>query len=139
MEIVNLNCIRKICFVKKRKTNAYQWIETVTFSQWFKNLFRGKDNKLKNRYVSYYLNGYYHTKSEVKDILNDDNKKYEYNENLDIFFEKAHVVLKYSDSNTYPEVRYFNSNKEAEEFFKKLQVFAHDNNIPFINFEIENE
>ena len=137
MELVNLNCIRKICFVKKHKTNVYKWIETVTFSQWFKNLFRRKENKLKNRYVRYYHNGYYYTKSEIKNIFNKDNEQYEYNENLDIFFKKAHVILHYSDSNASTEVRYFNSNKEAEEFFKKLQVFAHDNNIPFINFEIK--
>ena len=61
MEIVNLNCIRKICLVKKQKTNAYKWIETVTFYQWFKNLFRKKNNKLKNRYVRYYHNGYYYS------------------------------------------------------------------------------
>ena len=136
MEIVNLNCIRKICFVKKHKTNVYKWIETVTFSQWFKNLFRRKENKLKNRYVRYYHNGYYYTKSEIKNIFNKDNEQYEYNENLDIFFKKAHVILHYSDSNASTEVRYFNSNKEAEEFFKKLQVFAHENNLPFINFAI---
>ena len=136
MEIVNLNCIRKICLVKKQKTNAYKWIETVTFYQWFKNLFRKKNNKLKNRYVRYYHNGYYYTKSEIKNIFNKDNEQYEYNENLDIFFKKAHVILKYSDSKASTEVRYFNSNKEAEEFFKKLQVFAHENNIPFINFAI---
>ena len=136
MELVNLNCIRKICFVKKHKTNVYKWIETVTFSQWFKNLFRRKENKLKNRYVRYYHNGYYYTKSEIKNIFNKDNEQYEYNENLDIFFKKAHVILHYSDSNASTEVRYFNSNKEAEEFFKKLQVFAHENNIPFINFAI---
>ena len=136
MELVNLNCIRKICFVKKHKTNVYKWIETVTFSQWFKNLFRRKENKLKNRYVRYYHNGYYYTKSEIKNIFNKDNEQYEYNENLDIFFKKAHVILHYSDSNASTEVRYFNSNKEAEEFFKKLQVFAHENNLPFINFAI---
>lgn len=88
MELVNLNCIRKICFVKKQKTDVYEWFETVTFSH------------------------------------------------LNIFFKKAHVILKYSDSKASTEVRYFNSNKEAEEFFKKLQVFAHENNIPFINFAI---
>ena len=137
MEIVNLNCIRKICLVKKHRTNAYKWIETVTFYQWFKNLFRKKNNKLKNRYVRYYRNGYYYTKSEIKNIFNKDNEQYEYNENLDIFFKKAHVILNYSDSNASTEVRYFNSNKEAEEFFKKLQVFAHDNNIPFIDFAID--
>ena len=136
MELVNLNCIRKICFVKKHKTNVYKWIETVTFSQWFKNLFRRKENKLKNRYVRYYHNGYYYTKSEIKNIFNKDNEQYEYNENLDIFFKKAHVILHYSDSNASTEVRYFNSNKEAEEFFKKLQVFAHENNLPCINFAI---
>lgn len=136
MELVNLNCIRKICFVKKQKTDVYKWFETVTFSQWFKNLFRKKNNKLKNRYVRYYHNGYYYTKSEIKNIFNKDNEQYEYNENLDIFFKKAHVILKYSDSKASTEVRYFNSNKEAEEFFKKLQVFAHENNIPFINFAI---
>ena len=70
MELVNLNCIRKICFVKKQKTDVYEWFETVTFSQWFKNLFRRKENKLKNRYVRYYHNGYYYTKSEIKNIFN---------------------------------------------------------------------
>lgn len=136
MELVNLNCIRKICFVKKQKTDVYEWFETVTFSQWFKNLFRRKENKLKNTYIRTYLNDYYYTKSEIKELFSKDNAKYEYDENLNIFFKKAHVILKYSDSKASTEVRYFNSNKEAEEFFKKLQVFAHENNIPFINFAI---
>ena len=46
-EIDNLNCIRKISLVKKQRTIDYEWIESVTFSQWFKNLFGRKENKLK--------------------------------------------------------------------------------------------
>lgn len=49
MEIVNLNCIRKISLVKKQRTIDFKWIESVTFSQWFKNLFRRKENKLKKQ------------------------------------------------------------------------------------------
>ena len=75
---------------------------------------------------------------EVKDVL-ENNEKYEYNENLNLFFIKPHVILKYSDSNVDPEVRYFKTNKEANDFFKKLQIIAHDNNITFIDFDAENE
>ncbi len=59
MEIVNLNCIRKISLVKKQRTIDYEWIESVTFSQWFKNLFRRKENKLKTRYFSYKMCDFY--------------------------------------------------------------------------------
>ena len=134
MEIVNLNCIRKISLVKKQRTIDFKWIESVTFSQWFKNLFRRKENKLKNRYFIYQMCDFY-PESEINNVFNKDNVNYEYDENLDMFFKKAHVILKYSDRKALPEVRYFNSDEEAEEFFKKLQVFAHENNIPFINFE----
>lgn len=134
MEIVNLNCIRKISLVKKQRTIDFKWIESVTFSQWFKNLFRRKENKLKNRYFIYQMCVFY-PESEINNVFNKDNVNYEYDENSDMFFKKAHVILRYSDEESLPEVRYFNSNKEAEEFFKKLQVFAHENNIPFINFE----
>ena len=136
MEIVNLNCIRKISLVKKQRTIDFKWIESVTFSQWFKNLFRRKENKLKNRCLCYQMCVFY-PESEINNVFNRDNVNYEYDENSDMFFKKAHVILRYSDGEFLPEVRYFNSNKEAEEFFKKLQVFAHDNNIPFINFEIK--
>ena len=134
MEIVNLNCIRKICLVKKQRTIDFKWIESVTFSQWFKNLFRRKENKLKNRCLCYQMCVFY-PESEINNVFNKDNMKYEYDENSDMFFKKAHVILRYSDGESLPEVRYFNSDEEAEEFFKKLQVFAHENNIPFINFE----
>ena len=134
MEIVNLNCIRKISLVKKQRTIDFEWIESVTFSQWFKNLFRRKENKLKNRCLCYQMCVFY-PESEINNVFNKDNVKYEYDENSDIFFKRAHVILGYSDIESLPEVRYFNSDEEAEEFFKKLQVFANDNNIHFINFE----
>lgn len=134
MEIVNLNCIRKISLVKKQRTIDFKWIESVTFSQWFKNLFRRKENKLKNRYFIYQMCVFY-PESEINNVFNKDNVNYEYDENSDMFFKKAHVILEYSDRKALPEVRYFNSDEESEEFFKKLQVFAHENNIPFINFE----
>ena len=138
MELINLNCIRKIQLVKKSKTDNYRWVDTVSFRQWFFNIFRRKGNKLKTKRLMNYVTYYLPRNCEVKDVLEND-EKYEYNENLNLFFIKPHVVLKYSDSNAEPEVRYFKTNKEASDFFKKLQIIAHDSNITFIDFDAENE
>ena len=138
MELINLNCIRKIQLVKKTKTDDYRWVDTVSFRQWLFNIFRRKGNKLKTKRLMAYVASYLPIYCEVKDVLEYD-EKYEYNENLNMFFIKPHVVLKYSDSNVEPEVRYFNTNKEASDFFKKLQIIAHDSNITFIDFDAENE
>lgn len=133
MNIINLNNVSKIVFVKKRKTSDYEWVETTeNFSEWFKNLFR--KNKIKKRYIKHWFNHRYYTAEEFLEKV----EHYSISKTSGIIYEKPHVVLWYTDYNHGEETRYFESDKEAEECFKKLVTFAKENNVPFINFYAEN-
>ena len=130
MNIVNLNQVCKIVLVKKEKTNDYIWVEiSENFFEWFKNLFR--KNKVKKRYIKpdWYAHKYYTSEEFLKEKTN-----YAISATSGIIYEKPHVVLRYSDYNRGKEVRYFDSNKEAEDYFNKLVAYAKQLDIPFINF-----
>lgn len=134
--IINLNNICKIVLKKKEKSYDFEWVTTQTFSQWFMNLFR-KD-KLTTSYVRHYPTRDYYISTDIeKDLLGEEwfNKKYEYNSATKIFFEKPHVVLWYSDFNHSYEIRYFESNKEATDYFNKLNDYTQKQNVPFINID----
>ena len=133
MNIVNLNQVCKIVLVKKEKTNDYIWVEiSENFFEWFKNLFR--KNKVKKRYIKpdWYAHKYYTSEEFLKEKTN-----YTISVTSNIIYEKPHVVLRYSDYNRGKEVRYFDSNKEAEDYFNKLVAYAKQLDIPFINFYSE--
>ena len=133
MNIVNLNQVCKIVLVKKEKTNDYIWVEiSENFFEWFKNLFR--KNKVKKRYIKpdWYAHKYYTSEEFLKEKTN-----YTISVTSNIIYEKPHVVLRYSDYNRGKEVRYFDSNKEAEDYFNKLVTYAKQLDIPFINFYSE--
>ena len=134
--IINLNNICKIVLRKKEKTDDFKWVTRQTFSQWFMNLFR-KD-KLTTSYVKFRLKGDCYIVTDIeKDLLGEEwfNKKYEYNSATKIFFKKPHVALWYSDFNHSYEIRYFESNKEATDYFNKLNDYAQKQNVPFINMD----
>ena len=136
--IINLNNICKIVLKKKEKSYDFEWVTTQTFSQWFMNLFR-KD-KLTTSYVRHYPTRDYYISTDIeKDLLGEEwfNQKYEYNSATKMFFEKPHVVLWYSDFNHSYEIRYFESNKEATDYFNKLNDYAQKQNVPFINMDAE--
>lgn len=136
--IINLNNICKIVLKKKEKSYDFEWVTTQTFSQWFMNLFR-KD-KLTTSYVKHYPTRDYYIATDIeKDLLGEEwfNQKYEYNSATKMFFEKPHVVLWYSDFNHSYEIRYFESNKEATDYFNKLNDYAQKQNVPFINMYAE--
>lgn len=136
--IINLNYICKIVLKKKEKSYDFEWVTTQTFSQWFMNLFR-KD-KLTTSYVKHYPTRDYYIATDIeKDLLGEEwfNQKYEYNSATKMFFEKPHVVLWYSDFNHSYEIRYFESNKEATDYFNKLNDYAQKQNVPFINMDAE--
>ena len=133
MNIVNLNQVCKIVLVKKEKTNDYIWVEiSENFFEWFKNLFR--KNKVKKRYIKHdwYAHKYYTSEEFLKEKTH-----YSISATSNIIYEKPHVVLRYSDYNRGKEVRYFESNKEAEDYFNKLVAYAKQLDIPFINFYSE--
>lgn len=130
MNIINLNQISKIVLVKKEKTSDYEWVEiSENFFEWFKNLFR--KNKVKKRYIKHdwYARKYYTSEEFLKEKTH-----YSISVTSGIIYEKPHVVLWYSDYNRGKEVRYFESNKEAEDYFNKLVAYAKQLDIPFINF-----
>ena len=134
--IINLNNICKIVLKKKEKSYDFEWVTTQTFSQWFMNLFR-KD-KLTTSYVKHYPTRDYYIATDIeKDLLGEEwfNQKYEYNSATKMFFEKPHVVLWYSVFNHSYEIRYFESNKEATDYFNKLNDYAQKQNVPFINMD----
>lgn len=136
--IINLNNICKIVLKKKEKSYDFELVTTQTFSQWFMNLFR-KD-KLTTSYVKHYPTRDYYIATDIeKDLLGGKwfNQKYEYNSATKMFFEKPHVVLWYSDFNHSYEIRYFESNKEATDYFNKLNDYAQKQNVPFINMDAE--
>jgi hypothetical protein len=104
--------------------------------QWFLNLFR--KNKIKKR-MFFYKWGYpdnIHKMEEMESFLQA-NQEYEYKPYLDVFYEKAHVVIWYSDYNHGNEIRYFDTDKEAKEFFDKIIAYAKQTNVPFLNFYAE--
>ena len=47
------------------------------------------------------------------------------------------LILCYSDYNHGNEVRYFNSDKEAKEYYSKLREYAKQHDVPFINLYTE--
>ncbi len=136
MNIINLNQICKIVLKKTEKSDEFKVVEKPTFKQWFLNLFR-KD-KAKTKYV--YDDGWrdYTPIEEFFQTFEENyGDKFRYNPITEMFFEKPCVVLWYADYNHGRAVRYFNSDKEAEECFKKLVTFAKENNVPFTNLYSE--
>lgn len=134
ISIVNLNQICKVCLIKKRKTDFYKWVETETWSQWFKNLFR--KNKIKNRFVSDEYGVEIYTEEELEKF-NEEHNQFTYNSVSNIFYEKAHVVFWYSGSNFSYQSRFFDSDKEAKAYFDKIVTYAKENNVPFVNLYSE--
>ena len=133
MNIINLNQICKIVLVKKEVTSDYEWVESSeNFFEWFKNLFR--KNKVKKRYIKHWLGHQYYTSEE---FLKEFGHRYAISVTSGIIFEKPCVVLWYSDYNHGKQVRYFDSNKEAEDYFNKLVAYSKQFDIPFINFYSE--
>lgn len=139
MKIINLNQINKIVLKKTKKTNEFKVVEKATFKQWFFNLFR--KNKVKSKYVKntwWILHPEYTPIEEFLETFEDNyGKEFKYNSTTEMFFEKPRVVLWYSDYNHGREIRYFESNKEAEDYFNKLVAYAKQLDIPFINFYSE--
>ena len=135
MNIINLNQISKIVLKKTEKTDELKIVERPTFKQWFLNLFR-KD-KVKTKYVRNTLRFLRAEYTPLEEFLKTFETNYgdiRYNSSIEIFFKKPRVVLWYSDYNRGKEVRYFESNKEAEDYFNKLVAYAKQLDIPFINF-----
>lgn len=140
MSIINLNQICKIVLKKTEKTNEFKVVEKPTFKQWFLNLFR-KD-KAKTKYVKDTFSwSRYGECTPIEEFLKTFEEEYgdrfRYNPTTEIFFERPCVVLWYSDYNHGNEVRYFNSDKEAKEYFDKLIAYAKQYDVPFINFYSE--
>lgn len=139
MNIINLNQVNKIVLKKREKTDEFKVVERPTFKQWFLNLFR-KD-KVKTKYVRntlWLLHAEYTPLEEfLKTFEENYGDRFRYNPVAEIFAEKPCVVLWYSDYNHGKEVRYFDSNKEAEDYFNKLVAYAKQLDVPFINFYSE--
>lgn len=135
MNNINLNQICKIVLVGRNKAEKVYVVEKpANIIQWFKNLFR--KNKIKEKYFVYkwdYPKVYY-PMDKLDDFLKE-HYYYTYNANVGKFYEKPHIVLWYSDYNHENEVRYFDTDKEAKEYFNKLVAYAKQYNIPFINMD----
>lgn len=133
MNIINLNNICKIVLVKKQKTDRYEWIEiSENIFEWFKNLFR--KNKIKKRYIRHWFNhrSYYTSEEFLKN-----NEQYSISKTSGIIYEKPHVILWYSDYEHGNETKYFETDKEAKDYFNKLVTYAKQYDIPFINLYSE--
>lgn len=141
MSIINLNQISKIVLTKTEKTDEFKIVEKATFKQRFLNLFH-KD-KTKTKYVKNTLWSRYGDCTPIEEFFKTFEEEYgdrfRYNPVTEMFFERPHVVLWYSDYNHGKEVRYFNSDKEAKEYFSKLREYAKQFDIPFIDFHAENK
>lgn len=133
MNIINLNNICKIVLVKKQKTDRYEWIEiSENIFEWFKNLFR--KNKIKKRYIRHWFNhrSYYTSEEFLKN-----NEQYSISKTSGIIYEKPQVILWYSDYEHGNETKYFETDKEAKDYFNKLVTYAKQYDIPFINLYSE--
>lgn len=139
MELINLNQVRKIYFHKKEVTTKYVWKmgKKQTLIQWFGNLFRKKNDKkyTKRRYIRYmpFYNGQIWEKAED---FNKENKLYLASDTSDIIFKRPYIVM---IDDTDEHFRIFDTNKEAMDFFQKLQSYIHENNIPFIDLYVGEE
>ena len=141
MSVINLNQISKIVLKKTQKTNDLKVIEKATFKQWFLNLFR-KD-KAKTKYVRntlWLIHAEYTPLEKFLETFETNyGNEFKYNSTTEIFFEKPRVVLWYSNYNHGKEVRYFNTDKEAKEYYSKLREYVKQFDIPFIDFYAENK
>ena len=137
MNIINLNQICKIVLKKTEKTDEFKIVELPTVKQWFLNLFR-KD-KVKTKYVDDGWRNYTPIEEFFKTFEENYGDRFRYNPVTEMFFEKPRVVLWFSDYKHGKAVRYFNSDKEAKEYFNKLITYAKQFDIPFINFYVENK
>lgn len=137
MNIVNLNQICKIVYVERKQSDDVNVVEeAANVTQWFKNLFR--KNKVKTNYFVYIWEypAERHPMDELDGFL-EEHDSYVYSDIVNRFYEKAHVVLWYSDYKHGKEVRYFDTDREAKEYFNKLVAYAKQNGVPFINFYSE--
>lgn len=139
INIINLNQICKIVLKKTEKTDEFKIVEKATFKQWFLNLFH-KD-KTKTKYVKNTLWSRYCDCTPIEEFFKTFEEEYgdrfRYNPVTEMFFERPRVILCYSDYNHGNEVRYFNSDKEAKEYYSKLREYAKQHDVPFINLYTE--
>ena len=128
-----MNNICKVILVKKQKTDRYEWIEmSENISEWFKNFFR--KNKIKKRYIKHWFNdSRLYTKEEFLKKFNE----YSISLTTNVIYEKPHVILWYSDYKHGNETKYFETDKEANDYFNKLVTYAKQYDIPFINLHSE--
>ena len=139
MSVINLNQICKIVLKKTEKTDEFKVVEKPTFKQWFLNLFR--KNKAKTKYVRNTLWLIHADYTPIEEFFKTFDKNYgdrfRYNSATETFFEKPRVILWYSDYNHGKEVRYFDTDEEAKEYFNKLIVYAKQNDVPLLNLYSE--
>ena len=141
MEIVNLNQVRKIVFSPRKVTDLYKWAEIkhTTFKQWFLNLFKSKDNKeyTKERFIIEALCYSDNTYDTAEDFNSQNGEEFYAEPNSKLIFRKAFVSIVYASKDIHSEYFYFDSNKQAKEYFDKINKYAQEHNVPFINFEAE--
>ena len=141
MNVINLNQICKIVLKKTEKTNEFKVVEIPTFKQWFLNLFRKKKKKTKYVRNTLWLRHADYTPIEefFKTFEENYGDRFRYNPVTEMFFERPRVTLWYSDYNNGKEVRYFDTDEEAKEYYSKLREYAKQFDIPFIDFYAENK
>ena len=139
MEIVNLNQVRKIVFSPRKVSTLYKWteIQHTTFKHWFLNMIKRKDNKehTKERLITA---AFFDDTYDTAEDFNIQNGEEFYAEpNSKLIFRKAFVSIVYASKDIHSEYFYFDSNKQAKEYFDKINKYAQEHNVPFINFEAE--
>lgn len=139
MNRINLNHICKIVLTKKRKSEDFEIVErSENCIQWFKNLFR--KNKKKKPYFRYWYEypnfSRNHPLSEMNKFIST-LKEYQYNDITRTVYDKPCITMWYSDYRNGNEKRYFDTDKEAMDYFLKLLAYTKENNLPFIDFYSE--
>lgn len=133
----NLNQCRKVTLHKKTRTKDFEWVELDKTPLWEKllNIFRKKvfrKHNIERMIVSTYFSRFnddYYTK---KDFFEKYGEHYDISYKYDIIYHKPHVSILMSDGSLIE--RYFEENKEAEDFFDKIMGLAHEKNVPLFNF-----
>lgn len=134
IRITNLNNVEHICLIhESSKNHDYCVYEEKYYKNFWYWILR-KSEKRKTIQDSNWVGTRFVHKYTIDEFKE---KKYGFYivPGTDTIIKKAHVKILYTDNDS--EIKFFDNDKEAEEYFNKLRAYAHENNVPFIDFNYE--
>lgn len=130
-EFINFRHIKTVELNYQEKSDYYKLKEVIKYKSWWKRLFSKRYNRLGVDYeVEEIVVDVYHRKQTKKRFLKVFGDEYYIGLGTKYIINKANVKIVMDDK--YFRVKHFDSNEEAEKYFKQIVSYCKENNIPIL-------